>query len=246
MSAKIEIARIRSSVLPGVIIGGHHEGWLNIVQQRYTASSERDDRFEESARYLIEDELAQAGLNVARSQPSSVFEEAVDDTEPGRFLIGGTMTKARLNSYQSWFKGDRTQDERTIRWELFDRHQAKVIYRREISGSAEAEGVDNPAATYEAIRASIRQLLAEPNFSAALDSPPGVETVSPARYEVAALAVSDQPLSIAQLTGRSVSSIVRIRTASGRGSGFLIDIFGISDYESSCRGFCVYGECRFV
>ncbi|BAU14018.1 serine proteinase [Leptolyngbya sp. NIES-3755] len=225
-SAKIEIARIRSGVLPGVIIGGHHEGWLNIVQQRYTASSERDDRFEESARYLIEDELVQAGLNVVRSQPSSVFEEAVNDTEPGRFLVGGTMTKARLNSYQSWFKGDRTQDERTIRWELFDRHQAKVIYRREMTGNAEAEGIDNPAATYEAIRASIKQLLAEPTFLAALDSP-GSETVTPARYEVAALAVSDQPLSIAQLTGRSVSSIVRIRTTSGRGSGFLIDSSGL-------------------
>ncbi|MGG6266029.1 S1C family serine protease [Leptolyngbya sp. AN03gr2] len=225
-SAKIEIARIRSGVLPGVIIGGHHEGWLNIVQQRYTASSERDDRFEESARYLIEDELVQAGLNVARSQPSSVFEEAVNDTEPGRFLIGGTMTKARLNSYQSWFKGDRTQDERTIRWELFDRHRAKVVYRQEVAGNAEAEGIDNPAATYEAIRASIKQLLTEPTFLAALNSP-GAETVSPARYEVAALAVSDQPMSIAQLTGRSVSSIVRIRTSSGRGSGFLIDSSGL-------------------
>lgn len=226
VSAKIEIARIRSGVLPGVIIGGHHEGWLNIVQQRYTASSERDDRFEESARYLIEDELVQTGLNVARSQPSSVFEEAVNDTEPGRFLVGGTMTQARLNSYQSWFRGDRTQDERTIRWELFDRHRAKVVYRQEITGSAEAEGIDNPAATYEAIRASIKQLLSEPTFLAALNSPES-QAVPPARYEVAALAVSAQPLSIAQLTGRSVSSIVRIRTNSGRGSGFLIDSSGL-------------------
>lgn len=226
VSAKIEIARIRSGVLPGVIIGGHHEGWLNIVQQRYTATSDRDDRFEESARYLIEDELVQAGFNVVRSQPSSVFEEAVNDTEPGRFLIGGTMTQARLNSYQSWFKGDRTQDERTIRWELFDRHRARVVYRQEISGSAEAEGVDNPAATYEAIRASIKHLLTESTFLAALNSP-GSESDIPARFEVAALAASDQPLSIAQLSGRSVSSIVRIRTSSGRGSGFLIDSSGL-------------------
>ncbi|MBW4525261.1 MAG: trypsin-like peptidase domain-containing protein [Phormidium tanganyikae FI6-MK23] len=227
-AAKIEIARIRSGVLPGVIIGGHHEGWLNIVQQRYTASGDRDDRFEESARYLIEDELVQSGFNIARSQPSSVFEEASADTEPGRFLIGGTMTQARLNSYQSWFKGDITQDERTIRWELFDRQRAKVVYRQEMTGSAKAEGIDNPAATYEAIRGSIKQLLAEPTFLTALNSSE-VETIAltPSRYEVAALAVTDQPLSIAQLTGRSVSAIVRIRTSSGRGSGFLIDPSGL-------------------
>ncbi|MBD1824941.1 hypothetical protein H6F51_20950, partial [Cyanobacteria bacterium FACHB-DQ100] len=204
-NAKIEIARIRSGVLPGVIIGGHHEGWLNIVQQRYTASSDRDDRLEEAARYLVEDELVQAGFDIARSQPSSVFEEASHDPEPGRFLIGGTLTKARLNSYQSWFKGGVTKDDRTIRWELFDRQRSKVVYRQEIIGSAEAEGIDNPAATYEAIRASIKQLLEEPGFLAALNSTP-VETIvqPPSRFEVAALAVSNQPLSIAQLTGRSV------------------------------------------
>ncbi|MBD2078754.1 trypsin-like peptidase domain-containing protein [Leptolyngbya sp. FACHB-17] len=227
-NAKIEIARIRSGVLPGVIIGGHHEGWLNIVQQRYTASSDRDDRLEEAARYLVEDELVQAGLDIVRSQPSSVFEEASHDPEPGRFLIGGTLTKARLNSYQSWFKGGVTKDDRTIRWELFDRQRSKVVYRQEIIGSAEAEGIDNPAATYEAIRASIKQLLEEPGFLAALNSTP-VETIvqPPSRFEVAALAVSNQPLSIAQLTGRSVPAIVRIRTTSGRGSGFVIDSSGL-------------------
>lgn len=163
--ATIEVTRLRSGVLPGVIIGGHYEGILKLLQERYTATGELDERLEEAARHLIEDELSQAGYSVARSPYSSVFEEQLSEgAEPSRFLLGGTITQAKLNSYSSLW-GDRTEDARTIRWEVFDRDVGRVIYRRETAGQAEAEGIRNPAANYEAIRISLKSLLAESDWA---------------------------------------------------------------------------------
>jgi serine protease Do len=221
--ATIEFARLRSGVLPGVVIGGHYGGFLKILQQRYTATSEFDDRFEDSVRYLIEEELNQAGFNILRSHSNSVFDEASDDLEPGRFLIGGTITHAKLNSYSSWL-GDVTQDERTIRWEVFDRDRAKVIYRQETTGSAQAEGIDNPAATYDAIRASLKRLVDRAGFNTIIQqSQPSAVSLSPIIHEITAIATVDHPLTIAEIAGQTIPSIVRIRTALGSGSGFFID-----------------------
>ena len=223
--ATIEFARIRSGVLPGVVIGGHYSGFLKLLQQRYTATGELDDRFTDSVRYLIEDELNQAGLNVLRSHSSSIFDEASDGLEPGRFLLGGTITQARLNSYSSWL-GDVTQDERTIRWEVFDRDRAKVIYRQETTGASQAEGIENPAATYDAIRSSVRQLLDQAEFNQILQSlerQTVAIAVSPNVHQIAARNATPRSLSVAEIAGQTIPAIVRIRTPSGTGSGFLID-----------------------
>jgi S1-C subfamily serine protease len=226
--AKLEIARIRSGLLPGVVIGGHYGGILKMRQQRYTASGELDERLEDAARRLIEDELRQAGYDLTNSLVSSVFEEQWEnESEPSRFLLGGTITRVSFNSYSSLW-GDRTLDERTIRWEVFDRELGKVVYRRETTGQAEAEGIENPAAIYEAIRASFRVLLDEPNFIAALKQPlPTVSIFSPATYEIPAIASSSQSLTVEQIAGRSIPSIAWIRTPAGRGSGFLLDSSGL-------------------
>lgn len=225
--AKVEIAKIRSGVLPGVLIGGHYDGLLKIRQQRYVATGQLDEQLENSLRYLLEDELSQAGFEVMRSHSQPVFEEMIETSEPGRFLIGGTITHVLLNSYSS-FLGEYTNDERKVRWELFDRDLNKVVYRQESDGSARVEGVDNPAATYEAIRASFRQLLHEPRFIALLNRPAPQEILIPAKsYKIEAIASTNQPLSLEQLVGRSIPSIVQIRTPGGRGSGFLLDSSGL-------------------
>lgn len=226
--AAIEITRIRSGVPPGIVIGGHYEGLLKILQERYTASGELDERMEEAARHLIEDELSQAGYQVARSQLSSVFEEQISEaSEPSRFLLGGTITRAKLNSYSSLFS-DLTKDERTIRWEVFDREVGKVIYRHETTGNAEAEGIQNPAASYESIRASLKGLLAEPTFTTMLEQSSSLASFSsPGGHQIPAIASSSKPLSIEQIASRSIPSIVWIRTPGGRGSGFLLDSSGL-------------------
>jgi serine protease Do len=222
---RLEFARLRSRVLPGIVIGGHYEGWLKILQSRYTANGELDTQFEDSVRDLIEEELSQAGFDVLRSHSSSVFEEAIpDDLDPGRFLIGGTIIQARLNSYSAWWNAV-TKDERKIRWEVFDRDRAKVIYRQTATGSAQAEGINNPAATYESIRTSLRTLLNTPNFVELMQTPS--PSMLPVSYEIDAVKSPHQPLSIGQIAGRSVPSIVRIRTSIGRGSGFLLDPSGL-------------------
>lgn len=225
--AKIEIAKIRSGILPGVFIGGHYDGLLKIRQQRYVATGRLDEQLENSVRDLLEDELSQAGFEVLRSHPQSLFEGLVEASEPGRFLIGGTITRTQLNSYSS-FLGELTRDERRVRWELFDRDSNKVVYRQEIDGSAQAEGVDNPAATYEAIRASFRNLLDDPQFIATLGQPAVQDAPLPARsYKINAIATTRQPLTLEQLVGRTIPSIVQIHTATGRGSGFLLDSSGL-------------------
>lgn len=224
-SAKVEIARIRSGVLPGVVIGGHYDGLLKMRQQRYVATERLEEQLETSVRDLLEDELSQAGFDVMRSHPQSLFADLVVSSEPGRFLIGGTITKVHLNSYSSFFK-EYTHDDRSVRWELFDRDLNKVVYRQEIAGSAEAEGIDNPAATYEAIRASFRSLLAEPRVVAILNRP--IEETPVQAYKIEAIAASNRPaLTLEQLVGQTIPSVVQIRTPNGRGSGFLLDSSGL-------------------
>ena len=225
--AKVEIAKIRSGILAGVLLGGHYEGLLKIRQHRYVATGRLDEQLESSVRNLLEDELSQAGFEVMQSHPQSVFEELIEASEPGRFLIGGTITQAHLNSYSSFF-GESTYDERRIRWEVFDRDLNKVVYRQVSDGSAQAEGIDNPEATYEAIRASFRHLLDEPRFIALLNPPTLQDTPIPLKpYKIEAIATTSQPLTLEQLVGQSIPSIVGIRTPGGRGSGFLLDSSGL-------------------
>lgn len=225
--ARVEIAKIRSGILPGVLIGGHYDGLLKMRQQRYVAADRLDEQLENSIRDLLEDELSQAGFEVMRSHPQSLFEELIESSEPGRFLIGGTITHVNLNSYSSFFN-EYTSDERSIRWELFDRDLNKVVYRQETDGRAQAEGIDNPAATYEAIRTSFRRLLDEPRFIAFLNHPALQETPLPIRpYKIDAIATMSQPLTLEQLVGRTIPSIVGIRTSAGQGSGFLLDSSGL-------------------
>ncbi|MGI0484494.1 S1C family serine protease [Pantanalinema rosaneae CENA516] len=225
----IEIARIRSGLLPGAFLGGHHEGFLHLLQQHYTASGWLDEQLEDALRRVLADELNRAGYNVAQAQTSSVFEEQlVEELEPGQFLLGGTITQAALNSYSSLF-GDVTKDERTVRWEVFDRDRSKVIYRQETTGQAEAEGIKNPAATYEAIKASFQALLASPQFAAVFERSPIPEAAVPTTsYTISAVPSSTVPLTVEQIAGQTIPSIIRIRTPLGRGTGFLLSDSGLA------------------
>lgn len=224
---KVEIAKIRSGVLPGVLLGGHYDGIFKTRKQQYVATGRLDEQLADSVRYLLEDELSQAGFEGTRSHTQSVFEELLETSEPGRFLIGGTITRVQLNSYSSLL-GEFTRDERRIRWEVFDRDLSQVVFRQELDGSAQAEGIDNPAATYEAIRSSFRQLLANPRLLALLNHPAEPDELLPAPlYRINAIATTRHPLTLEQLVGRSIPSIVQIRTAQGQGSGFLLDSSGL-------------------
>lgn len=228
--ASIQVARIRSGLLPGAVIGGHHEGFLKMRYERYTAPGDLSDQLEEATRHLLEDELSEAGYNVLLSERDSVFDEpVVEDVEPGRFLVGGTITQTNLNSYSSWFE-DVTKVAQTIRWEVLDRDLGKVVFRQATQGEAEAEGVNNPAASYEAIRASFQAFLDEPKFQHLIKQPIAAKTPvsSEAKaYEIAAIASSPQPLPTEQLVGRTVPSITQIRTPAGRGTGFLLNSSGL-------------------
>lgn len=225
--AKIEVAKIRSGLLPGIPIGAHYDGLLKIRQQRYVATGRMEEYLESSVRDLLEDELSQAGFAVLRSHPNWLFEEMVAAEEPGRFLIGGTITQARHNSYSSWLQ-ELTETEHRIRWEVFDRDVNQVVYRQETRGSAQAEGIDNPQASYDSIRASFHTLLQEPRFVALLNQP-APEAVPPSiqPYTINAIAPINQPLTLEQLVGRTIPSIVQILTPTGKGSGFLLDSSGL-------------------
>ena len=224
---RIEIARVRSGLLPGVMLGGHYEGILKVLQQRYTASSDQDERLEQAARQLVVEELQRLGYGVVRSPQDSLFEDQlIDEPEPARFLLGGTITQAHLNSYGSLL-GEWTNDQRSIRWEVFDREAGKVIYQQETSGSARAEGRENLTATYEAIRASLQTFLTEPEFLRLLDAVPATALTPVNGLEIAATPSASQPLTIEQIASQSIASIVRVRNAMGRGSGFLLDASGL-------------------
>lgn len=226
---KIGAAHLRSGLLPGTIIGGHYEGMLRLLQQHYTASGQLDEHLEEAIQQSIAEELANAGYNVSSSESSSLFDEQmVEEAEPVRFLIGGTVTKVALNSYSSWLDSH-TSDQRTIKWEIFDRDTNKVIARQETTGEAIAPGIDNPAATFDAIRASFQALLAHPKFTDVLQKAAAQEVISASAtsYQIAALPSPTEALTVEQIATHSIPAIVGIRTPIGRGSGFFIDDSGL-------------------
>lgn len=230
LAQRIGVANIRSGLLPGVVIGGHHEGILKIVQQRYTASGVLDERLESAARQAIEDELVAAGYNVALSEPHSVFgEQLLEDPEPARFLVGGTITEVSLNSY-SFLNSSKTEDQRKIRWEVLDRDTSKVIARYETTGQATTVGVENPAATYEAIRDSFKALLHQPDFTDKLQQAASAQPALPtssAKYKIAAIASGNEPLTVEQVARHTIPSVAWIHTPMARGSGFFIDSSGL-------------------
>lgn len=221
----VEVVRMRSGVLPGVVVGGHYEGMLRLLRQRYTSSGALPEQLETAIRHLAEDELKQAGYGVLSSAESLFEEPLMENPEPARFLLGGTITHIKLNSYTSLW-GDRTTDERTIRWEVFDREAGKVIHRQESSGFAEAEGIDNPSATYDAVRTSLRAVLAAPTLVDLLHQPSNIQTTG-TTFEIEPVATTDLPLSPNQIASRAIPAVVGIQTPDGRGTGFIIDSSGL-------------------
>jgi S1-C subfamily serine protease len=180
------------------------------------------------AHRLLVDELVQAGYPVASNEQESVFEEAwLPEEEPARFLIGGTITHVEFNTYETWVKSE-TEDRRTIRWEVLDRDTNRVIATQATTGEAQIPGMDNPAATYEAIRASFRKFLASEPLQQQLAQASRHTTLANTQsYAVTALLPPSDRLSVEQIASRSIPSIVRIRTPEGRGSGFFIDSSGL-------------------
>lgn len=221
---KIGVVRLRSGVLPGVVIGSHHEGMLKIRQQRYTATGNLDDRLEEVARRIIEDELAQAGYPLAGANHQSVFADQLpDETEPPRFLIGGTVTRVTINTFDSWFGGT-TEEQRTIRWEVLDRETNRIIANRETSGQAQASGVDNPEATYATIRQSFRAFLEETQLQAQLQQVTvPIATTTSRPYTLAAHTDPNRSLPVGEIVRRSLPAVALVKAGTARGSGFFID-----------------------
>jgi S1-C subfamily serine protease len=116
-----------------------------------------------------------------------------------------------------------------VRWEVFDRDRGKVIYRQETTGKAEAEGIKNPAATYEAIKASFQALLVAPQFAAIFERSPTPESASlSTSYTIAAIPSATVPLTVEQIAGHAIPAIIRIRTPLGRGTGFLLSHSGLA------------------
>ncbi|MBD2100213.1 S1C family serine protease [Leptolyngbya sp. FACHB-261] len=230
-STKISVTRIRSGLLPGIVVGGHYQGLFRGLNERYTAAGRLDESLEAAFRRELEDELVQAGYAVAGAHGHSVFADQVStDDIPARFLLGGTITDVQFNSYSSWFASN-TEDQRTIRWEVLDRETNRVIANRETVGKAKVSGVDNPAATYEAVRNSFKAFLAEAALETALkQASEQWQTVSSevnVAYNIRPSTCADTALTIEQIAGRSIPSIVGIRTPEVRGSGFFIDSSGL-------------------
>jgi len=224
----VGIASIRTALIPGTNIGGHHDGLLQIRQSTYYAQGVVSEQMEGAYRAVLEEELRSAGYPTLKSSGTSVFGEEVDESWKAQLLVGGTITSATLNSYAP-LAGNKTEASCTVRWEILDRRTRLVTYTATTVGTAISPGV-NIDAVVGALRGSFRELLADRRLVVALsrkNAEPQAVPNPPRTISIVRQSVALTSATTADLVRRAAPCVVAIRSPQGHGSGIVIDPSGL-------------------
>ncbi|MBE5230918.1 MAG: WD40 repeat domain-containing protein [Microcystis sp. M54BS1] len=142
---------------------------------------------------IINDELEKAGYEI---QQVMAVDSMKPDEQTSSFKLRGKIRNATLNTIGSESGSPRTKVSLWIEWEVLSSSSDKVLFSKAITGAAEIPGTPNPLPTYyEALRRSIRGLLADPTFSQTLQklSRYSTATTTPDRTTNPMLPASEKP-----------------------------------------------------
>lgn len=222
------VAKIKSALPPGSVIGGYYDGWARVKWQTYYAQGIVDELTQEHYRNGIRQELENAGYKVSGGG-GDLFEE--DTTWKARFLVGGRIIKAQYNSFGP-LAGNFSEGGVTVDWEIYDKQVRKAIYKKETSGYAKLQGLNLEVCTLS-LRNAFRNLLASKEFVNFMEqyvkSPPPELSES---KTVEFLKTSPWPKGKMDINEVN-KAIIAIKTENGHGSGFIINPEGyaITNYH---------------
>jgi S1-C subfamily serine protease len=213
---EFDIAKIKSLLPPGADMGAYYGGTTKRWQHSYKVGDLINDTTEEGFfREGLLRELKEAGYKVSGAG-GILFN---GDSSKARFLVGAAIAGAELITFGP--SADNLSEGRCrVLWEIYDKRDQKIIYKGETLGYAKTDGVNLHAFTY-ALMSSLRNLLASPEFVAAIErqltSSLRASEDSPIRFY--RLGKKAEKLNIDALT----KAMISIKTEKGHGSGFLIN-----------------------
>jgi S1-C subfamily serine protease len=224
---EFSVAKIKSSILPGAVVGYHYEGVFQVRQGTWYAKVFSSESMLDHLKSAITDELQSAGYKVA-GQPGGIFEE--DTGWKARYLIGGMITGGRVNTY-GLAAGNSSECNIKVSWEIYDKQKRESILKKETSGAAKFSGVDQEVIA-SALRNSIRQMLASDEFVALVKKLSEIPTLAGQSQPVAFLRKDKTK---GKLTFDEMNrAIIAVKTEKGHGSGFIINPEGyaITSYHT--------------
>jgi S1-C subfamily serine protease len=223
----VSVTRFQSDIVPGTVIGAHHVGILEENKSDYYAQGSVTQEMGALYRKAAEQELSAAGYAVAKSSTSSVFGSEEDETWKAKFLIGATFTDINLNTYAQYGK-QRTDVSVKLKWELFCRETQKVIYDKKSMGTSSIPLID-PNPLVIAVRNSFKFVLADTTFVQAVrKNSSSVNTnLDLPELPMKISTFEDSLLTVEQIVGKSIPSVLAVKTARGHGSGFLVGDSGL-------------------
>lgn len=210
------VAKIKSTLMQGDRIGAHYDGLLKIKQYNHLATGQVSEQAESKYVSIITEELKRAGYDVI--EPLDLFGD--DQTWKARFLFGGAIVSATVNTYGS-LAGNYSESSVSVEWQLFDKEFRKILYKATSLGSTKISGNDREV-IFEAFRASFRNLLANEKHLNTLDdylSKTIVEDtiVKQIIYHDDFVVEPENIIECAQ------KAVIAIKTQMGHGSGFVIN-----------------------
>ncbi len=137
----------------------------------------QDDRAEDYIREFA-NEASLAGYRLAGSQGGNLFDSA--DQRGAELLIGAVITSLKEEScWQEWTSPHmETEVTMGVEWQVFDPLEKKIVHRQSMDVSktvkaTEIAPVILALAARETFRAAAKNLVADPNFVAAVKDPKG-------------------------------------------------------------------------
>lgn len=149
------------------VIGYHHEGYSFLKPVTYYGSHANYPK----SIYIVEvaEELRNANYPIKDLDTSvtSVFAKEVQTQSSADLSIGGTISQLKFDSYSTVLTGRMSEAMVSVRWEVLDNTQKKIIYDKTTSGSAKGPMSvfeTEPVTIAAAVRSSFRKLLSDTHF----------------------------------------------------------------------------------
>ena len=219
---QIAVTRLVSKLPTGSRVGTSSGGLLCVPQAPMTWRPGLDEAVTGEVLTVLREELKKAGYKVP-GQTGSLFDEGGNGQAD--LLLAGAIKAVTLNVC-SGPQGRSSESSVEIEWQLYDRRTRSVIFTGMTGGTAKS-AAGNREASLDASAASLRNILAQQDFVAAVGST--ARTADPV-YPSLSLAVVTVKTSDGngghQLLQHAQTAVVRILRGKGHGSGVVVSSSG--------------------